>query len=73
VIRDEEKTVIAPNEKDKYVLVAISGLEEGYETRLLLIPDPLKRLRWEPNTALVVSGLTKQSSSDAGEEPSDTQ
>lgn len=64
---------LAREEKEKFVLVAVSGLEEGYETRLLLFPDPLKRLRWEPNTALVVSGLTKQSSSDAGDQPPDEQ
>lgn len=45
-------------EKEKFVLVAVSGLEDGFETRLLLFSDPLKRLRWEPNTALIVSGIT---------------
>lgn len=48
----------ADEQKEGFVLAVVAGLEEGYESNVRLVADPLKRLKWEPNVEIVLSGLT---------------
>lgn len=47
----------AQDEQENFILAVVAGLEEGTETQLKLIADPLRRLTWQPNVEMVVSGL----------------
>jgi hypothetical protein len=47
----------AREQKERFVLAVVAGLEEAYETQLRLVADPLMRLKWEPNVDIEVSGL----------------
>jgi hypothetical protein len=47
----------AKAEGKNFVLVVISGIETGYETRMKLIPDPLQILKWIPEVDIQISGI----------------
>ncbi len=49
-------------EGDKFFLAVISGLEEGYETVVKIIPNPLRNLELKRNTSVTLGGIRDQKS-----------
>lgn len=47
----------AKREGENCILSVVGGLEEGHETVVKLIPDPLRRLPWRTTSDIVVGGL----------------
>lgn len=47
----------AKERKGKFLLVLVSGLEEGFETEIRIYADPLDTLPWVPKGAVSISGL----------------
>lgn len=39
------------------MLAVVAGLEEGFNTEVRLVANPLRRLQWEPVVDMEVSGL----------------
>jgi hypothetical protein len=60
----EDSVSLTPSEFERaqlegtnFILVVISGMETGYDTRLKLIPDPLRSLNWSPGTDIQLYGI----------------
>lgn len=49
----------AQEQKNRFILAVVAGLEDGYAATVRLVADPLRRLRWEPDVDIQVHGLTK--------------
>ncbi len=49
-------------EKDKYFLAVISGLEQGYETIVRIVPNPLQNLKPKSNTSVTLCGVMSSKS-----------
>ena len=49
----------ARERRGKFLLVVVSGLEEGYATELRVYADPLGTLPWTPKGSVGVGGLTR--------------
>ncbi len=47
----------AVEERGKFVLAVVAGLEEGYETVVKVIPDPLRNLSFKPSTSITLTGI----------------
>lgn len=47
----------ARNERENFILCVVGGLEEGQETVVKLIPDPLDRLPWWTTSDIKLGGL----------------
>jgi hypothetical protein len=45
-------------EGEKFFLAVVAGLEEGYETVVKIIPNPLRTLEFKPSTSVTLSGIT---------------
>ncbi len=48
--------------REKFFLAVISGLEEGYETIVKIIPNPLRNLDFKPSTSVTLAGITRRKS-----------
>jgi hypothetical protein len=46
-------------EGNKFYLAVVAGLEEGYETIVNVIPNPLRKLDLKPNTSVTLTGITR--------------
>ncbi len=44
--------------RENFILAVVAGLEDGFETVIRLIPDPLKALDWQPGTGLTLVGVS---------------
>lgn len=44
-------------ERDQFFLAIVSGLEQGYDTVVKIIPNPLRVLKPKPNTSVTVTGI----------------
>ncbi len=60
----EDSVSLTPSEFERarleaanFILVVISGMETGYNTRLKLIPDPLRSLKWCLGTDIQIYGI----------------
>lgn len=51
----------AVQERGSFVLAVVAGLEEGYETIVKVIPDPLQHLRMKPATSVTLTGIRSAS------------
>ena len=51
--------LLAQREKTNFVLAVVTGLEEGYESQIRLLADPLKQLDWQPEVDIQLRGLSK--------------
>lgn len=49
-------------EKDKFFLAVISGLEQGYETTVRIVPNPLQNLKPKSNTSVTLCGVMSSKS-----------
>ena len=47
----------AQEKKGQYLLVVVSGLEEGFQTQITVFADPLGTLPWVPRGSVSFSGL----------------
>ncbi len=45
-------------EKDKFFLAVVSGLEQGYETTVRIVPNPLQNLKPKSNSSVTLCGVT---------------
>ena len=45
------------NERDKFFLAVVAGLEEGYETVVKIFPNPLASLELKPSTSMTLTGI----------------
>ena len=52
----------AVQERGRFVLAVVAGLEEGYDTIVKVIPDPLRSLRMKPSTSVTLTGIRSASS-----------
>ncbi|GLR60508.1 hypothetical protein GCM10007919_52370 [Rhizobium indigoferae] len=48
----------AQEQKGHYLLVIVSGLEEGFQTQITVFADPLNSLPWVPRGSVSIGGLT---------------
>jgi hypothetical protein len=46
-------------ETNKFFLAVVAGLEQGYETVVKIIPNPLRTLQFKPNTSLTLAGIRR--------------
>ncbi len=53
------ETERAVRKGERFILVVIAGLEEGYETVVRLIPDPLRKLRLRASTKITLTDIRK--------------
>ncbi|WP_157785383.1 sacsin N-terminal ATP-binding-like domain-containing protein [Sinorhizobium fredii] len=53
----EAEFLRAKERKEKFLLVVVSGLEEGFRTEVRVYSDPLATLPWTPKGSVSVSGL----------------
>jgi hypothetical protein len=44
-------------EGDRFYLAVIAGLEQGYETVVRIIPNPLRNLALKPSTSVTLAGI----------------
>jgi hypothetical protein len=44
-------------EQDRFYLAIIAGLEQGYETVVRIIPNPLQNLAFKPSTSVTLAGI----------------
>jgi len=49
-------------EKDKFFLAIISGLEQGYDTIVRIVPNPLQSLKPKSSTSVTLCGITSSRS-----------
>jgi len=52
-----QRILRARDEEERFVLAVVAGLEEGFNTEVRLVANPLRRLQWEPVVDMEVSGL----------------
>jgi hypothetical protein len=48
----------ARQQRDRYFLCLVGGLEEGFDAIVKVVPDPLARLPWHPDDDIVISGIS---------------
>jgi hypothetical protein len=49
----------ALQEGENFFLALVAGLEEGYETVIKIVPNPLKNLTIQKNTSVTLTGVTR--------------
>ena len=49
-------------EKDKFFLAVVCGLEQGYETTVRIVPNPLQNLKPKSNTSVTLCGVMSSKS-----------
>ncbi|MBI3969917.1 MAG: DUF3883 domain-containing protein [Chloroflexi bacterium] len=47
----------AARERKQFFLAVVSGLEQGVETEVRIIQDPIHTLDWRPSTTVTLSGV----------------